>query len=157
MLSFHIIGDRLPFPILPLPNRSHPGILITNPPHSHFRYVSTTWCPTFLPKLVHRAQIFITRISPSPSPSACLAIHPSERYSQISLLLSPFYPPILTAGGGRTTRGRVPPRGSFEFSRTGCAPRAFQSPVGTPRRIMEERERWPPQRTKREGRRRRGW
>lgn len=38
-------------------------------------------------------------------------------------------------------RARVTTEGSFEFSRTGCAPRAFQSPVGeTPRRIMEERE-----------------
>lgn len=99
--------DRLPFPILLLP-KDVPSWNINNQPsplliQSHFRYVSTTWCPTFLPKPVHRAQIFITPISLPLSPvSRNPSVRTVERISK-SLSLSLPLLPILTAAAGRTT------------------------------------------------------
>lgn len=89
--------------------------------------------------LGHRAQIFITGIC-FRDPGACLAIHRPGAVERISKSSAPRF--VAAAGEPRSwSIGR----GSFEFSRTGCAPCAFQSPTGdTPTNYG--RARWPPPR-----------
>lgn len=137
-------------------SKLHPGISITNPPHScnpTFATFPQANCPTFLPTkkpVAHRARIFITRIS-FRGPGACLAIHPSEAVERISKSLSEGF--VAVAGGQSSSI----PRLIWIFPDRMCTA-CISIPGDTPTNYG--RARWPPleaRGTNEEGNGIRGW